>query len=237
MTMITEKREIVFPDGTTLEYILDRGDRKNVYIVVKNGTVILKLPSYADIRHGERCLRRKQAWLLEKLTERPQCFIHPEHFTDQTLFTLVGKEFTVRCIRSDEYEKPTLINGSLLISAPLRDGRSAKDLSAYIDTQARRGIITFAVQYIKQRAEELTELTGLHPAKITVKKLTASWGRCNSAGNISLNVDMIYYPPECIDYVIIHELCHLRYMDHSREFWALVAQYCPDWKEIRGKMR
>jgi hypothetical protein len=67
--------------------------------------------------------------------------------------------------------------------------------------------------------------------------MTASWGRCSSEGNISMNYKVIAYPKKNIDYVCIHELAHLRHMNHSRDFWALVEKYCPDYRQIRDSMR
>lgn len=78
---------------------------------------------------------------------------------------------------------------------------------------------------------------GLYPAKVSIRDTRSRWGSCSSAGNISLSWRLVMAPPEVMNYVIIHELAHLRYMNHSQAFWRLVAQYCPDFKQCQNWLR
>ncbi len=77
---------------------------------------------------------------------------------------------------------------------------------------------------------------GKAPQKLTVKTMSSRWGSCTSKGNIAINSKVVQFSRECIMYVCIHELCHLEHMDHSKDFWAMVEKYCPDWKRIRKIM-
>ena len=107
----------------------------------------------------------------------------------------------------------------------------------YVKAQMEKALIVKSAEIIGERMKILTEKTGLVPKKVTLKKLSGSWGRCSSEGNISININIVFYDKECIDYVIIHELCHLKHMDHSKAFWSTVEKYCPDWKRIRNSLR
>ena len=103
--------------------------------------------------------------------------------------------------------------------------------------QVQTFLIELANAEITESMRRLTAQMGLYPKKITVKDLSASWGRCNSKGNISINYKVVTYSKAHIDYVCIHELAHLVHMDHSPEFWTLVEKYCPGWHALRSSMR
>ena len=68
------------------------------------------------------------------------------------------------------------------------------------------------------------------PKSFTIKKMKTRWGSCSSKGSINLNIDLIKLPEQCIKTVILHELCHLVHMNHSKEFYALMTAEMPDWK-------
>lgn len=92
-------------------------------------------------------------------------------------------------------------------------------------------------QIIEKNANELIEKTGLTPNKITIKKIKYAWGSCSSKKNITINLELIKYSEKAIKYVILHELCHLKYMNHSKEFWNLVQKYMPDYKQIKKEFK
>ena len=235
--METGIRTLVLADGRTLEYTVDRGRRKNIYITVKNGKVVLKLPMYADESHGEIFLRQKADWVLRNIRPRVSEAVIPERFTEGTRFSFFGEEYTVCCRYSEKYFPPYFEDGQLVVAWFSEYDSTGIDKDDFTDAQARQAIKKRTLELVNDGFARLTRLTGLFPKKVTVKKMTASWGRCSSTGNISINGNVVFFPPEYLDYVIIHELCHLRYMDHSPDFWALVARFCPDWKRIRANMK
>jgi len=77
---------------------------------------------------------------------------------------------------------------------------------------------------------------GIPQPKLTIKPLLARWGSCTAAGAISLNLKLIQVPKTCIDYVIIHELCHLIEHNHSGRFYRLLDRMLPDWAERRRRL-
>jgi predicted metal-dependent hydrolase len=77
-----------------------------------------------------------------------------------------------------------------------------------------------------------------HPLrKVFIKNLKSRWGSCSSRGNLNFNYKLVFLPPAVADYIIVHELCHLRHFNHSAEFWALVAETIPRYKEFRRLLR
>ena len=92
-------------------------------------------------------------------------------------------------------------------------------------------------EIIEKNANELIQETGVRPNKITIKQIKYAWGSCSSKKNITLNLELIKYSQQAIRYVILHELCHLKYMNHSDKFWNLVGKYMPNYKEIRKQLK
>lgn len=84
---------------------------------------------------------------------------------------------------------------------------------------------------IPPKVEALAHIIGVSYKKITIRNQLTRWGSCSSNGNLSFNCLLMLCPDEVVDYVIIHELCHRKHMNHSKAFWATVKKYCPEYKK------
>ncbi len=87
-----------------------------------------------------------------------------------------------------------------------------------------------AKQIIPQRVNHFAEIIGVKYNRISIKHQATRWGSCSAKGNLNFNCLLVLCPPEVRDYVIIHELCHLKELNHSQKFWNEVARYCTDYK-------
>ena len=92
-------------------------------------------------------------------------------------------------------------------------------------------------QIVEETAQDLIKQTGLVPQKIRIKNIKYAWGSCSSNQNITINYNLIKYSKEAICYVVLHELCHLKHMNHSEDFWKLVETYMPDYKEVKKELK
>ena len=90
-----------------------------------------------------------------------------------------------------------------------------------------------AKEYIPKRVEYYHSLTGGSYKKITIRDQKTRWGSCSSNGTLSFNYRLMLAPPRVLDYVVVHELCHLTHMNHSKAFWDMVASILPEYKEYR----
>lgn len=90
-----------------------------------------------------------------------------------------------------------------------------------------------ALEVIPKKAEMFAAVIGVTFGKITIKKQKTCWGSCSSKKNLSFNCLLMLFDERVLDYVIVHELCHLKYMNHSRSFWNEVGKYIPDYNQIR----
>ncbi len=87
-----------------------------------------------------------------------------------------------------------------------------------------------AQRVIPIRVEKYAGVIGVKYGKITVRRQVTRWGSCTAEGNLNFNCLLMLCPDEVIDYVVIHELCHRRHMNHSKDFWSEVEKFCPDYK-------
>jgi predicted metal-dependent hydrolase len=107
------------------------------------------------------------------------------------------------------------------------------DPSAVSESEARRTARTV----VSGLAQEEAERIGVAYRRIRIGGHRTRWGSCSSRGTLSFNWRLVLAPPEVLDYVVVHELCHLHIPNHSRQFWALVEQHRPRWREQRDWLR
>lgn len=90
-----------------------------------------------------------------------------------------------------------------------------------------------AKEYFPKRVAYYHTLTGGNYTKITIRDQKTRWGSCSSNGTLSFNYRLMFAPPRILDYVVVHELCHLTHMNHSKDFWNMVASILPEYKTYR----
>lgn len=92
-------------------------------------------------------------------------------------------------------------------------------------------------EIIEKNINGLVKTTGLQPNKVRIRDIKYAWGSCSKDRNITLNYKLISYSEDAIRYVIIHELCHIKHMNHSKEFWGLLEKYMPNYKEVKKEFK
>ena len=90
---------------------------------------------------------------------------------------------------------------------------------------------------VEETANELIKKTGLIPNKVRIRDIKYAWGSCSANKNVTISYKLIYYSKDAIKYVILHELCHIKYMNHSKDFWNLVATFMSNYKEIKKEFK
>ena len=90
---------------------------------------------------------------------------------------------------------------------------------------------------VHERLAALNETYGFAYGRVSIKNQKTMWGSCSRRGNLNFNYRLLFLPPRLADYVIVHELCHLQELNHSRRFWELVSRAIPDYQSCRRELR
>ena len=119
--------------------------------------------------------------------------------------------------------------------------KTRKDTRKPIEATTPENLTPEEIERIKKkigsRVKHYCMVMGVRVGRITIRNQKTRWGSCSSKGNVNFNYQLYYLPDELLDYVVVHELAHRRHMDHSPEFWAEVARYCPDYQECRKRLK
>ena len=182
----------------------------------------LVIPHRISFAEGERFLTGKLDWVSS----------HAHLFHAAKKHYLFGKEISLRLQQDLFLEKyrVSFQNDVLIFNVPQKNSYSAEELyEKYLRHVAKK--------YLIQRGSKLSAKFGFSVKRFSVRGQKTRWGSCSRRGNISLNYNLLKFRKEVIDYVIVHELCHLRQLNHSRKFWNEVAQILPHYKSLKKELK
>jgi predicted metal-dependent hydrolase len=171
---------------------------------------------------------------------RPQIRTHLSRATaEQALLlngSLIGKSHTLSVIHGMAFAS-RLSCTELHVTLPVGTDPSSQSAQHFIKEAALKALRTQAKAYLTRRLEALAREHGFTYETVRFSNAGTRWGSCSTSGTISLNIWLMQLSFELIDYVIIHELCHTRHMNHSDSFWSLVESILPDYRERRRALK
>lgn len=218
---------IIQGDGFNVN-IIKSTRRKTMALKVSAKGVFIHIPKTLPLTIAKNFVTKKTAWIQKKLHQQSLRQSTEPKFIDGESLLFLGESYQLRLIQQNT--APTVIKNQHMLELHGRINRLSK-------TGLRSAIIHWykkqAQQYLNTRTALLANKTGLSARSITIKTYKARWGSCSIKGDIFYNWQLMQTPADIIDYVIVHELCHLRQHNHSPLFWQLVEQHYPNYKTAR----
>lgn len=216
-------------------YKISYSRRRSIGILVTpDDGVIVRAPYRTPLYLIERFVKAKSVWI-EKHIESYSGMVrlsHSEVYAGKALLFL-GKEYRLKVTGS---ARNSVSQGENEIIVCAKNSQDMKAISRILDSWYKK----WAVRHISSKLEEILTSHrdyGFNPSGVSIRSMKRRWGSCSSKGKIILNSELIKLNDEYIEYVILHELCHLQHHNHSQAFYKLLSQVFPGWKETRRKLK
>lgn len=227
-----------------IEYQVVRSRRKTLSLQVRQGQVLVRAPYSVDEKFINIFIQKKSSWLKSKIAQQSQLENLSCDFSQGSTLFLFGKLVTLDIIFAKQASVLLIegINSPKTLSVVLaeRNQRKLSDkrlLAAAVKKQVEKYFKLQAEDIIPLKVTAYSQLTSLFPTNIKIRQYRARWGSCNNRGELSFNYLLMMLPIDVVDYVIVHELCHLQHLNHSKEFWQLVSQHFPNYIQAKQWMK
>jgi predicted metal-dependent hydrolase len=201
--------------------------------VHRDGRVTVRAPLGGDPAAVEQAIRRRAGWIIKQqraMAAYPPPPAPPEYRHDE-LHAYLGRQYRLQVLERAA-DRVSLGRDHLFVcSRDIAPARVARLLAAWYRDEAAR-------VFAERLADCFPLVAGLgvpYPT-LGIRRMKARWGSCSAVGHIILNLRLIHMPVELIDYVVIHELCHLKEHNHSPRYYALLDRALPDWRERRAAL-
>lgn len=198
-----------------------------------DGRVLIDAPLHVADPEIRVAVMRRLAWIHRRLMEvesRKRLLTPREYVSGETVHYL-GRRYRLKVLSTQREHGARLRGGYLEVSVSNRAPEVVrKALEQWLRNRAG--------EVLPQRLAKVSERLRWVKAKppISIRRMSRQWGSCSPNGRIALNVDLIRVPMPCIDYVLLHELCHLKAHNHGPSFYRLLNLHLPDWKQIKSRL-
>ncbi len=219
----------------TIDFSLLYCDRKTMEIAVHpDSTVIVKAPMQSDLTVIEKKIKKRASWIFRQLNYFKQfdpktptrCYVNGE------THLYLGKQYRLKLAEGqDNSVKLSCGFFHITCRSEPTPNFAKKLLNQWYYEKAK-------FQFVNSidRCWQKFNGFGIEQPKLSIKRMQKRWGSLSEKGTITLNTDLIRAPKECIDYVVTHELCHLKHRDHSPEFYKFLDSVLPGWEKIKHKL-
>jgi predicted metal-dependent hydrolase len=203
--------------------------RKTVSFGVELGVVVVRAPQRLALRQIEEMLRARSKWLATRLAAAP--IGQTVEFAHGAAIPYMGGEVTIRVVSGKSRVRVELVANELFVYLP--DGSPSEAVAPAVE----RWLRARAADLLPALVDRWSSASGLAPARVIVKPQRRRWGSCGADGTLRLNWRLVMMPVAVAEYVVVHELAHLRERNHGPRFWSLVESLMPDFRARRTALR
>lgn len=220
----------------TIAYTINKAKIKNIYITIENGEVVIKAPWYTTRNQIQEVVESKRDWIMKKLEEYNVSPRKAKEYEDGEKFQILGESYYLNIYYKDINNAILNVeNEKIEIILPL--SYAEEDNTEQIKKMIDKMYYMIAEKEVESAMEKTRKMVGLAPEEYKIKKIKHAWGTCSSRKVITINQNLMMYSRKAIEYVVLHEICHLKYMNHSKKFWEMVESYMPDYKEAEKELK
>lgn len=227
VTMPIKQNEYIEGNGFIAE--VNRTKRtKSATIKVEEGNVFVVVPRDLEQERITKLLKDKNRWIKEKIALHREAQPKSEkQFVSGEGFSYLGRNYRLK-VNKGYYQPIKLINGRFSITLMAGSGNGGL---------IRDSLLSWFKQHaelkLKEKAKRYAKMIGVEYSSIGIKTYKSRWGSCSPEGDINFNWKIIMAPNRIVDYVVVHELCHLIHHDHSPKFWREVERTIPNYAECK----
>jgi len=221
----------MLPSGAQLHYRLERRQRRTVGLKITADGLVVHAPVRISLTLLESLISQKADWIQKKLNARHESKIPALQWLNGEQLLLLGNPVTLALSHDLRSRAVSHQPGQLALAMPNHDDQSAVSRKV-LQWYRKQALTDFA-----RRLEIFSARLGVALPKLLISNARTRWGSCNSKQEIRLNWRLLQAPPHLINYVVCHELAHLKEMNHSARFWAVVASIYPDYKAAEKELK
>ena len=207
--------------------------RKSASIALEGNLVIVTVPISLSENRIRELISKRTPWIKAKLKEqsRKPTYKQKEYVSGET-FPYLGRNYRLKVVQGNE--QSVKMNGGYLVVTILNcEANKPNTVKCLIKDWYQEQ----AEQRLKEKTKRFSKIVGVYPKSVSVKSYKSRWGSCSSNGELTYNWRIILAPHQIVDYVVVHELCHLLEHNHSPRYWQHVEYHLPNWKDCREWLR
>ena len=202
--------------------------------VERNGRVEVDAPSSTPLDDVLAAVRKRSRWISQHVSAAKLRLAHvlPREYVSGESIYYLGKRYRLKVIVQAEGTSEAKLRGAfVVVGVPSHDADRIKAcVGAWYRDRARE---VFAAR-LNVVAEPLKWVRQLPPFRL--QAMTRQWGSCSPSGRLTLNPWLVAAPREAVDYVLLHEMCHLKHHNHSAAFYATLERYMPEWRNVKNRL-
>ena len=204
---------------------------KSASIEIEDDTVKVTVPQNLSDLRIEELIKNRTVWIRQKLKIQTET-IRPKdkEYVNGETFSYLGRNYRLKCLSGGSGEAK-LTNGYLTVC--LATDASGAAVEGCVRQSLQQWYQARALEKLKEKTKRYSAILGVSPQSVGVKEYKARWGSCSSSGDVTYNWRIIMAPHHIVDYIVVHELCHLLEHNHGPKYWKHVKNVIPDYKECR----
>lgn len=215
------------------------GKKRNITIKVHpNCRVVITSPDDAALSDIHDAVMKRAKWIDDALKEfRSHLeYVEPKQYVSGEMQFYLGRRYVLKVVENCNVSSAgvKMYRGKLIVTLPRFDANKQKLVRTLITKWYKRRADKIFHERLAELLPQANWITGIPSFRIL--PMSKQWGSCSAKGQLMLNPHLVKAPKECIDYVILHELCHVAEHNHSERFWRLLTSVMPNWKEVKSRL-